>query len=72
MPFYFASLKIAITSSFLGSIIAETVAGQRGIGHLMVLASSRFDVPLVFAGLLVTALMSVAMYTLATIAEKRT
>jgi len=72
MPYYFASLKIAITSSFLGSILAETVAGQKGIGHLMIVASSRFEVPLVFAGLIVTAVMSVTMYTIATIIEGRT
>ena len=72
MPYYFASLKIAITSSFLGSILAETIAGQRGIGHLMIVASSRFEVPLVFAGVVVTAIMSVAMYTVATLVETRT
>ncbi len=72
MPYYFASLKIAITSSFLGSILAETVAGQSGIGHLMIVASSRFEVPLVFAGLIVTAIMSVTMYTVATLIETRT
>ncbi len=71
MPFYFASLKIAITSSFLGSILAETVAGQSGIGHLMIVASSRFEVPLVFAGLIVTSAMSVAMYAIAAVVEKR-
>ncbi|MEO1314259.1 MAG: ABC transporter permease, partial [Pseudomonadota bacterium] len=57
MPYFFASLKIAITVAFVGSIIAETVAANKGIGHLMMVASSRFEVPLVFAGLLVTAVM---------------
>jgi NitT/TauT family transport system permease protein len=72
MPYYFASLKIAITSSFLGSILAETIAGQSGIGHLMIVASGRFEVPLVFAGVVVTAIMSVAMYAVATLIETRT
>ena len=72
MPFYFASLKIAITSSFLGSILAETVAGEMGIGHLMIVASSRFEVPLMFAGLIVIAMLSVTMYALATLIERRT
>lgn len=72
MPFYFASLKVAITSSFLGSILAETVAGEMGIGHLMIVASSRFEVPLMFAGLIVIAILSVTMYALATLIERRT
>ena len=71
MPYFFASLKIAITVAFVGSIIAETVAANKGIGHLMIVASSRFEVPLVFAGLLVTALMGVGMYVVATAVERR-
>jgi NitT/TauT family transport system permease protein len=71
LPYFFASLKIAITVAFVGSIIAETVASNKGIGHLMIVASSRFEVPLVFAGLLVTAIMGVIMYVIAIMVEKR-
>jgi len=71
MPYFFASLKIAITVAFVGSILAETVAANSGIGHLMVVASSRFDVPLVFAGLLVTSLMGILMYAIAAWVEAR-
>ncbi|MDJ0390486.1 ABC transporter permease [Roseomonas sp. E05] len=72
MPYFFASLKIAITVAFVGSILAETVGSNAGIGQLMLVASSRFDVPLVFAGLMVTAVMGVAMYAVAAAIEVRT
>jgi len=72
MPYFFASLKVAITVAFVGSIISETVAANEGIGHLMLVASSRFDVPLVFAGLIVTGVMGVMMYWLAVTIEERT
>ncbi|MFC3125750.1 ABC transporter permease [Pseudoroseomonas globiformis] len=72
MPYFFASLKIAITVAFVGSILAETVGSNAGIGQLMLSASSRFDVPLVFAGLVVTAVMGVAMYAVAAAIEQRT
>lgn len=72
MPYFFASLKVAITVAFVGSIISETVAANEGIGHLMLVASSRFDVPLVFAGLIVTGVMGVAMYWVAVTIEERT
>jgi NitT/TauT family transport system permease protein len=62
MPYFFASLKVAITLAFIGSVVAETVASDRGIGYLMISASARFDVPLVFAGLMIIALMGVVMY----------
>jgi NitT/TauT family transport system permease protein len=71
MPYFFASLKVAITVAFVGSIVAETVAANKGIGNLMLVASSRFEVPLVFAGLLVTAAMGIGMYLIASAIERR-
>lgn len=71
MPYFFASLKVAITLAFIGSVVAETVASDSGIGYLMISASARFDVPLVFAGLIVIALMGVAMYELFAAIERR-
>jgi NitT/TauT family transport system permease protein len=71
MPYFFASLKVAITVAFVGSIIAETVGSNAGIGNFMLVASSRFEVPLAFAGLLVTGAMGVAMYAVAGAIESR-
>ena len=72
MPYFFASLKIAVTVAFVGAIIAESVAPNAGIGRLMMVASSRFDVPLVFAGLITTGLMGIVLYWIAEIIERRT
>jgi NitT/TauT family transport system permease protein len=71
MPYFFASLKVAITFAFVGTIVAETVAANKGIGNLMLVASSRFEVPLAFAGLLVTSVMGVGMYLVAGMIERR-
>lgn len=62
MPYFFASLKVAATLAFVGAVISETVASNRGIGNLMMIASSSFDVPLVFAGLFILAILGVALY----------
>lgn len=71
MPYFFASLKVSVTLAFVGSVISETIAGNRGIGYLMLSASSSFRVPLVFAGLLVIAVMGVGMYAVFALIEKR-
>lgn len=71
LPYLFASLKIAITLAFVGSVIAETVAGNEGVGHVMLVASSNFNVPLVFAGLIVIAFMGIAMYGIFAVIERR-
>src|SRR5204863_303072 len=51
MPYLFASLKVAITLAYVGSVIAESNASRYGIGHLITRASADFNVPLVFAAL---------------------
>jgi NitT/TauT family transport system permease protein len=71
MPYFFASLKVAVTLAFVGSVISETIAGNRGIGYLMLQASSSFRVPLVFAGLIVVAVMGIVMYAVFAVIEKR-
>ena len=71
MPYLFASLKVAITLAFIGSVIAETVGGNRGIGFLMLSASARNDAPTTFAGLFAIAIMGVVMYAVCALVEKR-
>lgn len=71
MPYFFASLKVAITLSFVGSVIAETVASNKGVGNMMLIASSSFNVPLVFAGLMVLATMGITLYAIFAFIEQR-
>jgi len=71
MPYFFASLKVAVTLAFVGTVISETVASNRGIGNVMMIASSNFDVPLVFAGLFILAIMGVTLYAIFSLIEGR-
>jgi len=71
MPYLFASLKIAITLAFVGSVLAETIGGNAGLGFLMVTASARFDVALVFAGLVAVAVMAVGLFAICVLIERR-
>ena len=71
LPFFFASLKVAITLAFIGSVVSETVAANEGIGYLMMSAGSQMRMPLVFAGLIVISIMAMAMYVVFAVMEKR-
>ncbi|MEO1402160.1 MAG: ABC transporter permease [Cyanobacteria bacterium J06635_1] len=71
MPYLFASLKVAISQAFIGSVIAETVASNGGIGYVILSASSNFNVPLAFLALLALAVMGVALYSIFVVLEKR-
>jgi NitT/TauT family transport system permease protein len=70
MPYFFASLKVAVTLAFVGTVLAETVASNRGIGNMMMIASSTFNVPLVFAGLFVLATLGICLYVGFSLTEK--
>jgi NitT/TauT family transport system permease protein len=71
MPYLFASLKIAITLAFVGSVLAETIGGNAGLGFLMVTAAARFDVALVFAGLVAVAVMAVGLFAICVLVGRR-
>lgn len=72
LPYFFASLKVAITFAFIGTIVSETVAANSGIGHLMSVASGQQEVALAFAALFVIAAMGILMYLLTAVIEKKT
>jgi NitT/TauT family transport system permease protein len=71
LPFYLASLKVAVTLAFVGAITSETVASNNGIGAMMIAAASDFNVALVFAAVVVVGALGVVMYALFGIAEAR-
>ncbi len=71
LPYFFGSLKVAITLAFVGSVISETIASNQGIGNLMLQAQAQFQVPLIFAGLVALAVLGIIMYWLMALLEAR-
>lgn len=72
LPYFFGSLKVAITLAFVGTVISESVASNYGIGNLMLQAQAQFQVPLIFAGLVALAVEGIVMYWLMAMLEART
>ncbi len=71
MPYFFGSLKVAITLAFVGTVVSETVAANSGIGFLMSQAGANFQMPLVFAGLIALAFEGIIMYAATAWLEQR-
>jgi NitT/TauT family transport system permease protein len=61
-PYLFGSLKVAITLAFVGTVVSETVGANAGLGYQIALAGSSFQMPLVFAALLLLAVEGIGMY----------
>ena len=50
MPYFYGSLKVAITLAFVGTTVsAEMTAANEGIGYLLISAGSSMQMGLAFA-----------------------
>jgi len=72
MPYFYASLKVAITLAFVGTTVSEMTAANEGIGYLLISAGSSMQMGLAFGGLVVIGAMAMIMYELFAVIEKRT
>lgn len=72
MPYLFGALKVSITLAYVGSVIGEQNASNLGIGNLINRASADFNVPLIFAALIVLALLGVLLVVIVDMIEGRT
>jgi NitT/TauT family transport system permease protein len=72
MPYFFGALKVAITLAYVGSVIGEQNASNLGIGNLITRASADFNVPLIFASLIVLAVLGVFLVAIIDAMETRT
>ncbi len=72
LPYLFGALKVSITLAYVGSVIGEQNASNLGIGNLITRASADFNVPLIFAALIVLAILGVALVVIVDVIERRT
>jgi ABC-type nitrate/sulfonate/bicarbonate transport system permease component len=69
MPGFFSGLRIAATYSVTGAIVGEYVAAQQGLGIYMEVASRADAIVLVFAAIVVTAVLSLLLFGLVSLLE---
>ena len=72
LPYFYGSLKVAITLAFVGTTVSEMTAANEGIGYLLISAGSSMQMGLAFAGLVVVGDMAMVMYELFSWVEKHT
>ncbi len=71
VPFIFSALKISITLAIIGAVVAEFVAAERGLGFFIMFSTSFFKIPQAFAGLAVLVALSLVLFRLCTLAQRR-
>lgn len=71
LPGILAGLRTSLTLSITGAVVGEFVVGDRGLGGLLNIARGQFDSALVFATLLMLAVLATTLYLLARLIEWR-
>ncbi|KEI72249.1 ABC transporter permease [Endozoicomonas elysicola] len=63
-PYIFSGLKVAITLSIIGAVVAEFVAAEQGLGYFVQFSTSYFKIPQAFAALFFLAAVSLILFKL--------
>lgn len=72
LPGFFTGLRISATYGVVAAVIGEYVGATDGLGIWMQLSQRSFRTDLVFAAILLTAILSIALYGVAVAAERAT
>jgi ABC-type nitrate/sulfonate/bicarbonate transport system permease component len=70
LPSLFTGLRIAVTYGVIGAVFGEYVGAYEGLGIWMQLSQNAFRVDLVFGAILLTAVLSLALFGLVVLAER--
>jgi NitT/TauT family transport system permease protein len=71
LPYIVSGLRLAIGRAVLGVVVAEFFGSNAGIGVMMVRAAGQFKVDIVFAGMIIFTVLSLAMTGLVKVLETR-
>jgi NitT/TauT family transport system permease protein len=61
-PSIFSGMKVAMTLSVIGAVVAEFVSSEKGLGHVLVTANSQFNTVMAFAALFVLSTMGLLLF----------
>jgi len=70
LPDLFTGLRISASYAVIAAVIAEYVGATEGLGIWMQLSQRSFRTDLVFAAIVLTAALSIALYALVAVAER--
>lgn len=66
----FAGMKVGISFALIGAIVGEFIAGETGLGHVILLSQGMFDTPRAFAAIFLLGVMGTALFYLVEAAER--
>lgn len=70
LPYLFSGTRIAAAVSVIGALIGEWVGSSAGLGYFMIRSAAQFATARVFAAVLVSALLGLAMFGIVSVLER--
>ena len=71
LPNLFGALKAATTFTLIGAIVGEFVAGQQGLGYVILTAQGAFDTPRAFVAVVILGLVGTSLFHLLAFVERK-
>lgn len=71
LPGFFTGAKVAVAIAAIGAVFAEWAGSNAGLGHLILIDNGQLETARVFAAMFVLAAMTIALYGLLALAERR-
>ena len=70
VPYIFSALKISVTLTVIGAVVAELVAADSGLGYFIAFSTSFLRVPQAFAALFVLVALTLVFFQLITLLQR--
>jgi len=70
LPSIFSGLKVSVTLAVVGAVVGEFVGSNSGIGYVLQKANGTFDLPLMFAALVILSLVGVLLFLVVELIER--
>jgi NitT/TauT family transport system permease protein len=71
VPFFMTGLRISIGRAIIGVVVGEIFASKAGIGSLLISASNSFNMPVMYATVIIITGLGILLTQLAALAERR-
>ena len=62
LPAIFSGLKVSVTLAVVGAVVGEFVGSNSGLGYVLQKANGTFDLPLMFAALVILSMIGVLLF----------
>jgi NitT/TauT family transport system permease protein len=70
LPFFFSGLKVAITLAVIGAVVGEFVGSDKGLGYVILSATSYWKTELAFSAMILLSLMAILLFGAVALIER--